>query len=151
METRTRALGIDRNGALRLLAAVVAGALVSRLVLDGGSVLLRAVWPAYAAAEPDRAYSLAMLLTRLVLFAGMIAAVSAAGTWVARDRRFRWVAGGIILAISAPPHLLPGEVWDAYPVWYHLTYLASILPVAVWAGGRAARYAPEPSVATEPG
>ena len=56
-----------------------------------------------------------------------------------------WLAGGIMLAASIPDHLYPGWLWDAYPAWYHLTYLAYIVPVAWIAGCSAhARPAPEP-------
>ena len=138
---------------LRMLGALVLGWITSRLVLAGAFAMLRAVWPEYADAAPERAYTLAMLLVRLVVFSAMIAATSAVATLVAGDRRFAWVTGGLILAISIPPHALPGEVWDAYPVWYHLTYLASILPIAVVAGRATPRVAPgafeRSSVATQ--
>lgn len=127
---------------LRILAAVLVGFVVSRIVLDGGSVLLRAGWPAYAVAEPDRAYSLAMLLVRLVLFSTMIGAVSVTGTLVARDERFSWLGGALILAISIPPHLYPGYVWEFYPAWYHIVYLLSIIPIALIAGRLAGRHIP---------
>jgi hypothetical protein len=132
---------------LRIVAAVLVGAVVSRIVLDGGSMLIRTAWPAYAVAEPDRAYSLAMLFVRLVMFSTMIAAVSASGTLVARDHRFSWLAGSIILAISIPPHLYPGHVWEFYPPWYHIVYLVSILPIAFSAGHLSRRFVPKPRVA----
>ena len=128
---------------LRVAAAVLVGVVVSRVVLDGGSMLLRTAWPAYAVAEPDRAYSLAMLFVRLVMFSTMIAAVSASGSFVARDRRFSWLAGSIILAISIPPHLYPGHVWEFYPPWYHIVYLVSIVPLALAAGHLSRRFIPE--------
>jgi len=134
--------------ALRILAAVVVGFVVSRIVLEGGYLLLRMTWPAYAAAEPDRTYTFAMLLARLTLFSLMIAVVSATTTLVARDERFPWLVGAIILAVSIPQHLLPGYVWAYYPPWYHLTYLASILPIAVSAGRLVARFVSEPSART---
>lgn len=129
---------------LRVLAALLAGFLVSRIVLDGGFLLLRTAWPAYAVAEPDRAYALIMLLVRLVFFSTMIAAVSATATLVARDVRLSWLAAALILAISIPPHLYPGYVWEHYPAWYHLVYLASIVPIALMAGRIVAPFIPEP-------
>jgi len=131
---------------VRIVVAVLIGVVVSRIVLDGGSMLLRTAWPAYAVAEPDRAYSLAMLFVRLVMFSTMIAAVSAIGTLVAHDHRFSWLAGSVILAISIPPHLYPGHVWEFYPPWYHIVYLVSIIPLALLAGHLARRLIPEPRV-----
>jgi len=83
-----------------------------------------------------------MLLVRLLIFSSMIAATSAAATLVARDKRFPWIAGGLILAFSLPDHFYPGYVWDDYPVWYHIVYLLSILPIAVIAGTGVQRLLP---------
>ena len=96
--------------------------------------LLRLAWPAYDAAYPDRAYTLPMLLVRLVVFSGVIVATSAATALVARDRRLAWFAGLVILGLSIPPHFYPGHIWAEYPPWYHYAYLLLILPVAVAAG-----------------
>lgn len=52
------------------------------------------------------------------------------------------MVGGIVLACSIRPHLFPGFVWDAYPVWYHLTYRVSILPIALLAGRSVPRLVP---------
>jgi hypothetical protein len=75
-----------------------------------------------------------MLFVRLVIFTAMIATTAAVATLVAADRRVAWIAGGLILALSLPPHLYPGYVWEDYPAWYHLVYLFSILPIAVCSG-----------------
>jgi hypothetical protein len=75
-----------------------------------------------------------MLFVRLVIFSAMIAATAGVATLAARDKRVAWIAGGLILALSIPPHLYPGYVWNDYPAWYHIVYLLSILPIAVFAG-----------------
>lgn len=129
MGTKTNRLAI-----LRALAALPLGWATSWLVLNGGFALLRAAWPDYASADPEKAYTLAMLIVRLLIFSSMIAATSGIATLVAGDKRFAWIAGGLILAMSIPPHLYPGYVWDDYPAWYHIVYLLSILPCAVFAG-----------------
>lgn len=127
---------------LRIAAALLLGWATSGLVLGVGFFVLRSLWPAYDAAVPDKAYTLVMLFVRLVVFSSMIAATSAVVTAVSGRPRFSWVAGAIILAASIPEHLYPGYVWDDYPVWYHLVYLASILPIAVAAGWGVERWIP---------
>lgn len=127
---------------LRLVAGVAAGWGTAWVVLAGGFTLLRAVWPDYALADPEKAYTLTMLFVRLLIFSSMIAAAAGVATVVAGDKRVAWIAGGLILAVSIPPHLYPGTVWDDYPVWYHFVYLLSILPIAVLAGGLARRLGP---------
>ena len=123
-----------RLASFRLVAGLVLGWATSWVVLNGGFALLRASWPDYGLADPEKAYTLTMLLVRLLIFSLMIAATSCVATLVAGGKRFPWITGGLILALSIPPHLYPGYVWDDYPVWYHIVYLLSILPIAVIAG-----------------
>jgi hypothetical protein len=139
--------GVDRSIVLRCVAALVLGWATSSVVLTGGFTLLRAIWPDYALADPEKAYTLTMLFVRLFIFSTMIAATSAVATFVARDRRFAWLAGGLILAVSIPPHLYPAYVWDDYPAWYHIVYLISILPIAIVAGRFAQRLYPAATLA----
>lgn len=124
--------------ALRFVAGMALGCVTWWLVQTGAFSLLRVAWPDYALAEPDKAYTLAMMLARLIIFSTMIAATAGVAALVAGERRVAWIAGGLILALSIPPHLYPGYVWDDYPAWYHIVYLLSILPLAVF-GGRLAR------------
>jgi len=120
---------------------------ISWVVLTGGFALLRVAWPDYASADTEKAYTLTMLIVRLFIFSSMIAATSAVATLVAGDKRLAWIAGGLILALSIPPHLYPGHVWDDYPAWYHIVYLLSILPIAVSTGRMVLRQFPAASVA----
>ncbi len=128
-------LAISRASAFRFLGAVVAGAATWPLVLGTGFVVLRASWPEYVAAQPEKSYTLAMLFCRLVIYSSAIVATSAVAGGVARSERMAWFSGAVILAFAIPPHLYPGSVWSDYPVWYHLLFLASILPLS-WLGGR---------------
>ena len=111
------------------------------MVLSGSFFVLRHTWNAYAAVEPQKAYSLSMLFVRLLIFSTTIAATSVVAAIVSRDRRTPWVAGIIMLAVSIPDHLYPGYVWHDYPAWYHTAYLLSVLPLAVTVGRFASRLA----------
>jgi hypothetical protein len=138
--------GANRVRVLRFAAGLAIGWATSWAVLGGGFALLRVAWADYALADPEKAYTLAMLFVRLVIFAAMIAATAGVATLVAGDRRVAWIAGGLILAISIPPHLYPGSVWDDYPAWYHIVYLLSILPIAGLAGRLVGRLLPRTTV-----
>ncbi len=127
---------------LRFVAGLALGWATSWAILTGGFSLLRAVWPDYALAEPEKAFTLTMLFARLVIFIGMISATAGVATLVAGDRRVAWIAGGLILARSLPPDLYPGYVWEDYPAWYHFVYLLSILPIAVYSGRLVRRVLP---------
>jgi hypothetical protein len=96
-----------------------------------GLLLLRVAWPAYAAVEPVKAYTASMLFARLgvaavaCLAAGLVA-VRTAGAVGA------WAAGTLLLVLSLPVHLI--LVWRDYPVWYHLVYLALLVPLTTLGG-----------------
>lgn len=120
----------------RLIAAVLIG-FVSWLAIGvTGFVVLRSTWPAYALAEPHKAYTLAMLLARLTV--GVVCSLAAG--WVStivanRDTRAAWWVGGLALVVSAYVHLV--DVWADYPAWYHFAYLLPLMPL-IGGGGRLA-------------
>ena len=95
----------------------------------------RTGWAAYADAEPTRAYSLGMFLARLVV--GALATVVGGLVTARLDRGTRQVAlmfGVLLLLISVVWHV---RIWDQYPVWYHLSWFACIVPASL-IGGRLA-------------
>ena len=40
-----------------------------------------------------------------------------------------WLVGAILLAIFIPEHVL--QLWQKFPVWYHLTFLITLVPLVV--------------------
>ena len=102
-----------------------------------GFAALRRLWPAYAAVEPFRAYTLPMSLSRLTLGVVVAASAGAVSTLTARDkgRAALWL-GGQFLALSLVIHI---QEWALYPVWYHLVYLTYLAPVTGLGGALAAR------------
>jgi hypothetical protein len=113
----------------RLAAALAAGCGAALVIAVAGFALMHTLWPAYAQAEPTKAYTLPMYVARLGL--GVLGTAGAAWvtTRVARDTgRAAWWLGGLFLAVSLPDHLY--RVWDDYPAWYHFIYLAYLMPVS---------------------
>ena len=113
----------------RPLGAIVAGFIVWSMVAGFAALAARHGWPAYAAVEKERAYSLWMYLARLA--AGMAATLAGGATAAWVDRRSKQTAfmfGALLLLISVVHHI---RIWDQYPVWYHLFYLAYIVPLAL--------------------
>ena len=105
------------------------------MVVGGTGLAALKMWPAYAHAAPHKAYTVAMLFARL---ANALIACLAAGTAAARVARTApWVAGIVILSGSLYIHVV--LVWADYPAWYHLVYLAFIVPATVVAGLGGAR------------
>ena len=123
---------------LRRAAALAAGSVTAVGIGVVAVLLSRQLWPAYAAAEPTKHYSLAMLITRLLAGALCTAGASFVATRIGNDSAvIGWWLGGLFLAVSVPNHVW--FVWADYPAWYHLVSLSYLLPVAGLVGGAVSR------------
>lgn len=90
---------------------------------------LRAAIPGYHAAETTLLFTLTMKAGRLLEAAIASFAAGVAVRAVAPSSRAApWVTGLIILAMFVPVHI---QLWSKFPVWYHLTFLLSIVPLVV--------------------
>jgi hypothetical protein len=110
---------------LRTLLAAVVGVIVWGIGVTVLNLGLRHGWSDYAAVEKAMTFTTAMLAARL----GMSAASSLAGGYIAslisRENFNAAPASGVILlALFVPYHL---TIWDKFPLWYHLTFFASLL------------------------
>ena len=118
---------------LKTVGAVVGGLvawIVSVTLLNFG---LRVFIPGYHAAEPSFAFTLTMMIGRLTiaaltsLAAGALVRSIAPGSAAAPH-----VVGAILLAMFIPVYI---QVGAQLPLWYHLAYLLTLVPL-VWAGAR---------------
>jgi len=113
----------------RAILAVVAGLVVWMVVATLLNFGLRA---GYTVAEPTMAFTLGMKVARLILGAlASVAAGAAAGLIAPSKTGPRWVLGGIILALFIPVHV---QLWAKFPVWYHLVFLGTLLPLVAMGG-----------------
>jgi hypothetical protein len=113
----------------RAILAFLAG-LVTWLVV--GSVLdrgLRIALAGYAAAEPKMTFTLGMMAARLTIAAVTSVIAGAVAGWISRGSvRVAWVMGAILLALFIPVHV---RLWNTFPIWYHLTFLVTLVPLVV--------------------
>ncbi len=117
---------------LALVAALVSWIVVATLL----DMLLRHLLTGYRAAEPTLDFTVGMMLARLVLAALSSLVAGAVAAWVApADHRPPWIAGLILLAMFLPEHV---KIWHSLPVWYHLTFLVTLVPL-VMLGARLVR------------
>ena len=116
------------------ILGVVGGLMVWLVAALLAGVLLRSVWPEYVAASGDMSFTLPMKLTRLSIGALTTLAAGAVTALLARSRRTAVVTGALLLVMFIPQHI---SLWDKFPIWYHLTFLTSLVPLAV-VGGRVA-------------
>jgi hypothetical protein len=111
----------------RSIFALVAGLLLWALVATLVNRGLRAGLPGYALAEPAMTFTLGMKVARLILGAlASLAAGAATGRIAPSRRSLPWVLGAIILAAFIPIHV---QLWARFPVWYHLTFLGTLVPL----------------------
>jgi len=111
----------------RGILGVVAGLLVWVAVASIGGLAIRASWPAYAGVEAAMAFTLSMLLARLLiscvatLACGLVTAVVAP-----RSKVPVLITALLLLGSFIPVHV---RLWDKFPAWYHLMFLLSLVPL----------------------
>ena len=126
--------GRDSKGrlVLRIILGVIAGLVVWAVVVTVCDIALRKSWPDYALVEKSLAFTLPMMIARLAESAVSSLVSGFAVALVAKERiKSPLVAGILILAMFLPVHI---SIWHKLPVWYHLTFFAS-LPLLSLAGG----------------
>ena len=117
-----------RRGIASVLVGLVAWFCVATMV----NLALRVSWPDYAAAEKLMVFTLGMQVARLLtgalasLGAGFAAVVVAKGS--ATPVR---VLAVLLLLLFIPVHY---ALWDKFPIWYHVLFLASLIPVTLLGG-----------------
>lgn len=127
----------------RSILSVVVGVVVWFALVTAGNFALRAAWPAYAAADgPEMSYDLAMKIARLSMSTISLILASFLAQRIAHGSRNAAIAFGVtMLIIFVPIHY---QLWPKFPIWYHLTFLSSLLllPLAAWSTmGRTGRHA----------
>lgn len=116
----------------RAIFSVVAGLVVWALVASLLNRGLRAGLPGYVLAEPTLTFTPGMKVARLIL--GALASLAAGATTgrIAPSRTgLPWVLGAIILAAFIPAHV---QLWAKLPVWYHLVFLITLVPLVALGG-----------------
>jgi hypothetical protein len=115
----------------RPILACLAGLVTWILVVSLINRMLRLSLPNYTAAEHTLQFTLGMKWARLLM---AVATSLVAGAVTRRISPLsRWaplIVGSIVLAMFLPLHI---AIWNRLPVWYHLTFLLTIIP-AVLAG-----------------
>ena len=113
----------------RVVLAMGAGIVAWLLVATLLNLVLRITLPGYAAAEPDKVFTLTMQIARLLMGAVASLAGGAAAGWIDRPAGPAvWVIAVALLAAFIPAHV---GLWPLFPVWYHLTFLILLAPLIV--------------------
>jgi hypothetical protein len=128
---------------IRSILAVVAGLVVWMVVATLLNFGLRAGLAGYAVAEPALTFTLSMKIARLILGAlASLAAGAVVGLIAPSKTAPRWVFGVLMLAFFIPVHI---QLWAKFPVWYHLVFLGTLLPLVLL--GAALPWSPRKQIA----
>jgi hypothetical protein len=117
------------------ILGVVAGLAVWLILASVAGLILRAAWPAYAQVATEMKFTLSMKIARLAIGALATVAAGVVARAVARSTAAGLVVGAVLLVIFVPEHV---ELWDKFPIWYHLTFLLSLVPLSYF-GSRMVR------------
>ena len=121
-----------RSGLAKAVIGVVAGLAVWMAVVAVAGLIMRSSWPAYARVADAMTFTLPMMLARLSI--GALATLAAGWVTAAIARRpmlVRLTPGLILLVGFIPQHI---ALWNNFPVWYHLTFLLSLVPLTYLGG-----------------
>ena len=120
----------------RRTLGVVVGLAVWVLVISAAGLVMRETWPSYARVADAMTFTLPMMMARLAIGAGATLAMGLATAVVSRRSLGATLAAGALLLLAfIPEHI---RLWDKFPVWYHLTFLLSLVPLA-YLGGMTSR------------
>jgi hypothetical protein len=123
-----------RSGSGKAVLAVVAGLVAWIAIVAVAGLIMRSSWPAYARVADAMTFTLPMMLARLSI--GALATLAAGWLTTAivpKPMLVRLMPGLILLVVFIPQHI---ALWNNFPVWYHLTFLLSLVPLT-YLGGRA--------------
>jgi hypothetical protein len=119
------------------ILGVVAGLVVFVAVATVAGLIMRLTWPAYASVAAAMLFTLPMLIARLSIGAVATLAAGLVTAMIARRSVGAAVATGVLLLlVFIPEHIV---LWPKFPLWYHLTFLVSLVPLT-YLGGAASRY-----------
>lgn len=110
---------------IRAIIGVLSGLFAWVLIATVGNLALRVALPGYAEVEKAMTFSLTMLMARLLL--GAVSSLGAGLTvaWITKRSGFSVkVVAGILFLVFLPLHY---TLWDKFPIWYHIVFLASLV------------------------
>jgi hypothetical protein len=121
-----------KGGWVRNVLGVVAGLAAWIAVVAVTGIVMRSSWPAYARVADAMTFTLPMMLVRLAISAvATLAAGWVTAALVPRPLLVRLIPGVILLAVFIPQHI---ALWHTFPLWYHLTFLLSLVPLTYLGG-----------------
>jgi hypothetical protein len=113
------------------ILGVVAGLAAWVIVVIVAGTIMRLSWPAYASVADAMTFTLPMMVARLSIGALATLATGMATAAIDRSVLVRVIPGVLLLIVFVPVHAM---LWDKFPVWYHLIFLVSLVPLSYLGG-----------------
>jgi drug/metabolite transporter (DMT)-like permease len=113
----------------RSILACLAGLLTWAVVVTVINRVLRLSLPNYTSAEHTLQFTLGMKWARLLM--AIVTSLVAGAVTHCVSPSSRWaplIVGSMVLAMFVPAHI---ALWSKFPVWYHLTFLLTIIPAVL--------------------
>ena len=113
----------------RSILACLAGLLMWIVVVTVINRVLRLSLANYTGAEHTLQFTLGMKWARLLMAIVTSLVAGAVTRWISPSSRWApLILGSVVLAMFVPLHI---AIWSKFPVWYHLTFLLTIIPAVL--------------------
>jgi hypothetical protein len=114
---------------MKTAIAVIAGFFVWFAIVYVLGFVMRTTWSDYAAVAEAMTFTLPMMFARLSIgiVASLVAGRVAAGM-APKPMAAAIALGVVLLLFFIPEHIL---LWNNFPVWYHLFFLLSLIPLSM--------------------
>ena len=117
---------------LRAILGAIAGyAIWTALWLGGNQVAFAAETETVSAGEPLTAVGTLAAILALSVVCSILAGFVAAKVGSRQARKAVWICGVLLLATGI---FVQVSAWSLMPAWYHLTFLALLIPVTLMGG-----------------
>ena len=116
---------------LRTIGGVVVGFIVWAIAVTVLNIGLRHGMAGYAAVEKSMAFTVPMMAARLSISGVGSVLSGAAAARVGRGLLAAVIAGVVLLLCFIPVHY---GLWHRFPIWYHLTFLTSLVVLSIVGG-----------------
>lgn len=113
-------------GKVRSIIGVVTGLVVWLAIATVVGLIMRRTWPAYASVAEAMTFTLPMMFARLSIGAFATISMGFITACITQSAVARLIPGVILLIAFIPQHAM---LWDKFPLWYHLTFLLSLVPL----------------------
>lgn len=114
---------------LRKIGGIAGGMVTWFLIAGVGNCVLHVTWPGYSEAEVAKTFTMGMLIVRLFLGAISSFCAGFVSAWIT-NRSVLTIKSlaGVLIIIFLPVITL----WEGFPPWYHVVFLASLVVVTLF-------------------